>query len=1745
MQKGVTMRRSFILGCGAAIGLSLTGGAWGQDGEIGDRFVDIDASFAPAGWRLPDFNPQFSEELQTEVRWSIYDGGGLVYLPGFDPGPVPMPPPPDGMGPQGCVNEIGLLQAHIFAILGDDQDDDPDIFFDEIMQAQFDKWDSICGIQLTFFGREQEDWIDISPDDGCDLDGEDEEADPPLVPNAWQEDEGFLTIDEACRLAGFTGLVGDIRIAARRIDGPEGRRFIAYPPQWHGPNNLTDNGPFGGADAERLPDEGIWGNIVLDIDDFLINDNELLIREIEHYIPQAIGIAIGLPFDCPDGESLMALNPNEDIQAPTIDDIRAAHYIYGSNSFESSSFATPSFLPFAYDFNATFEQLSIRTSSVSLDPTNWVSNLGFDETNDVDIFQTYINDVPVGFKITITATPTGGQYFDSEQPLLSSSPVPFGMAVICNPPLGFPRYGEPPFDYVTADEVGNVFPAWSGMPFLKPNGGICVAPTVVVDATRQIDLQLHFYGPDRVLLESATSAGLGSSEVIEITIPPHAPGDYFFAVTGDGEGLPDGLIPYEVQLYDLEIEVTVDVEASARGTGELVEAIDADLLWALGFTGESKLIGVVEGFSPNEDHVVLSPRVDGHIAWQGTDEPVIPGVSRHATATAGVVAGAPYDEDFENFTGVATDATIVTGAVAREELSFGSFAVSHAGLHYALFGMADPTILSQGESITEGVSVINQSWGSPLADITASGVTALANDALVSMTDTLIVAAAGNEGLLDRRSDCGGDDNIELPGVRFRGAKTVGSPATSFNVLSIGSTGLDTITLNQFNNVVPLDTTVEDILDADPTFPVSQFTARYADIIVPSFSAKGPIDAWNYNAGVQVASSRAGIHLVAPGVGTVLSWPLPVGDDAGDADVLCPLVSGIPLSGLRLPAIPMSEVDLGGPYTNDFFTASFDGPESLGGTSFSAALVSGTALLLQEYGEAEGLTTDPVVMKAILMNSATRLPGWSPGSDPGYPQDIPVAQATRPFIALDVAQGAGIVNARAALENYSRGTTNVPETDADIPIITQENETPGFGGRSTSMASAYASGLYIDNLRRNRTRPTWQEANRKIRESQKGLPETEIGFERADKDDPDLSNPTQGGAGGSFSPRIPAFFDGNLPGGGGGGPGGGVGPGNGDPFLIFTEIMYHPASTPEVAWEWIEVYNAGSDPIDLTGWVFDDEVEDDMDTLPGANIAGGNIPPRGTALLFNGDFLAIQDIVNVWGPGNWVPVVNWPGLSNDGEGLALWESFADYGDGSFNGAAVALGYGASRDWPESNAESSIYLVDLSANPSQGENWALSEDGIAGAYESAAAGTNGASSVGSPGRLLQPSIVITEILYNPASTPDTTYEFVEIYNPLDEPIDLAGWVFDNRITTASDTIGSANIAEGTVPPGETAMLYNADELEPEDIEAIWGAGNWVAVTNWPGLLNDGDVVALWSSYDAYDDENFDNANNVRRLDNTQFFVEYDDAFPWPEDNGRGSIYVDIEFASATDPALWSLSVEGTDGAYRSERVGDNMEFNVASPAHLDGIIELPIIPVTFIGWDHAMIGQENGRAYVDYLIDSPLEVGEIISVTLAWNRHVTVSDPDFSDPDNPSFGELLELELEDLGLELWRSDEFGNIFDEDPEELLAAGSNHSFDTVEHFRTTIVRPSFYVLRVRWNGTNYDLFGNMSPADVEYGVAWRVTPQPNRVFGFMELNRLLDAWGSQIGDSDFDRWVDINYDFVIDFQDLSALLDAWRNG
>lgn len=170
--------------------------------------------------------------------------------------------------------------------------------------------------------------------------------------------------------------------------------------------------------------------------------------------------------------------------------------------------------------------------------------------------------------------------------------------------------------------------------------------------------------------------------------------------------------------------------------------------------------------------------------------------------------------------------------------------------------------------------------------------------------------------------------------------------------------------------------------------------------------------------------------------------------------------------------------------------------------------------------------------------------------------------------------------------------------------------------------------------------------------------------------------------------------------------------------IIITEMMIDPAST-EPDWEWIEIYNGGS-AIDFstTGYVFDDN---DGNDLSAANITSGTVGNGEVAVLFNGDAITKQNMIDAWGGGdpnavNFIEVTNFPSLENGTDRIGIWSSFSDYQTDSlpipdpgrvFSLTEATLLYDGL--WPTSPfGRHSIYLIDLDLDYDDGFNWEVSD-----------------------------------------------------------------------------------------------------------------------------------------------------------------------------------------------------------------------------------------------------------------------------------------------------------------------------------------------------------------------------------------------------------------------------------------------------
>ncbi|NBC10566.1 MAG: hypothetical protein GVY24_02375 [Planctomycetes bacterium] len=218
--------------------------------------------------------------------------------------------------------------------------------------------------------------------------------------------------------------------------------------------------------------------------------------------------------------------------------------------------------------------------------------------------------------------------------------------------------------------------------------------------------------------------------------------------------------------------------------------------------------------------------------------------------------------------------------------------------------------------------------------------------------------------------------------------------------------------------------------------------------------------------------------------------------------------------------------------------------------------------------------------------------------------------------------------------------------------------------------------------------------------------------------------------------------------------------------LFITEIMYNPKS-PEGRWpdrndpedegeptrtEWVEIHNAGSEPIEMAGYHLADE---DGQTL--GLPEGAVIQPGQTVVLIPGD-CAVSEFHEAWGEG----ITAWQlgrwgrdGLNNLANSPSQTNEALELRDAE--GETVdRVNYDDEGAWPSDQPSGpSIYLkrggFDPVANDA-GANWARSEPGIDGAKTCEETDHFTGQDVGSPGTL-PPKIEDAEPVPLPDASPD--------------------------------------------------------------------------------------------------------------------------------------------------------------------------------------------------------------------------------------------------------------------------------------------------------------------------------------------------------------------------------------------------------
>jgi hypothetical protein len=221
------------------------------------------------------------------------------------------------------------------------------------------------------------------------------------------------------------------------------------------------------------------------------------------------------------------------------------------------------------------------------------------------------------------------------------------------------------------------------------------------------------------------------------------------------------------------------------------------------------------------------------------------------------------------------------------------------------------------------------------------------------------------------------------------GGNTVGAPASGYNGISVGATG-----------------------------PGNGYTT------VASFSSRGPQDYADPENGT-ISGVRAPVDILAPGQSLTLAF---YGGQTGG--------NGTSLSGSTLTA------------GTDLYS------DNVAGTSFAAPIVAGGATLLNDASISLGMgqnSRESRVIKAVLMNSADKLAGWT-----NNPTVISGASVTTQ--GVDFAQGAGQMNLTKAYAQYTGGVQDVAGSGGGA-IATVGWDYGGFGNELADNDYAFTTVL--------------------------------------------------------------------------------------------------------------------------------------------------------------------------------------------------------------------------------------------------------------------------------------------------------------------------------------------------------------------------------------------------------------------------------------------------------------------------------------------------------------------------------------------------------------------------------------------------------------------------------------------------------------------------------------------------------------
>lgn len=429
--------------------------------------------------------------------------------------------------------------------------------------------------------------------------------------------------------------------------------------------------------------------------------------------------------------------------------------------------------------------------------------------------------------------------------------------------------------------------------------------------------------------------------------------------------------------------------------------------------------------------------------------------------------------------------------------------------------------------------------------------------------------------------------------------------------------------------------------------------------------------------------------------------------------------------------------------------------------------------------------------------------------------------------------------------------------------------------------------------------------------------------------------------------------------------------------VIINEVMWMGSSVSS-ADEWIELKNMTARPINLAGWKIENAASggDGVLTIP----AGKSLPANGYFLIANyakSDVNSALDVTAQW-------VTTTLSLNNSSNGNLVLKPAG-------GPLVVDTALGAT-DWPagtNDELKQSMERNDVPGDGSLAANWHTCVSGAAnGAPYWDMAGIN----FGTPLAANLSPIVMNEFVANPLgddAADGADGEWIELYNIVDDDIDVANWYFTNH---DGDSISiSADRTEGgsTVVPGH---------------------GTLVVYLNTNFLDNDSETLALYAPHDL-DILTDDVREDVVQYDNANLLPEGKSFARFPDGIG---VWIDPETTPGADNALTDeertqYQLEAYETCFAGEELIETTTENMCSPLFLEfiGLIQ---------AWDETTI---DGGAFLDILEQVRVqETEELLSLVqedgiVTPEEEVLITFPDIPTEDvTPIDEEELDTETDE-------------------------------------------------------------------------------------------------------------------------------------